>query len=236
MNASTESKLGIGIGFDVYGTLVNPLEMQRHLRTRFGDQAEPISMLWREKQVEYAFRRGLMRHYENFGVCTRQALQFALASLGLELSAQQQEQLLEQYQNLPPFPDVLPALQALRPTVYKLVAFSNGAGATVRNLLERAGIWSDLKGVISVDDLRTFKPDPKVYRYLAEQLRLAPTSTWLVSGNPWDVIGAKSAGLRAAWVKRNLNAVFDPWGIEPDFVVTSLEQLPNALASFYRQK
>lgn len=223
--------MNAAFGFDVYGTLVDPLEMNRYVQSRFGNRADRLAALWREKQLEYSFRRGLMERYENFGVCTRQALELALSSLGLNLSEQDREQLLEQYQNLQPFPDVLPGIQALKAAGYKLAAFSNGVEATVRTLLERAGVLPLLNGVFSVDDLKTFKPDPRVYRYLAERLATAPDATWLVSSNGWDVIGAKSAGLRGAWVKRKPDAVFDPWDIEPDLVVADLKELAQYFVS-----
>ncbi len=74
------------IGFDIYSTLVNPLEMNRHLRPLVGDLADRFAQLWRQKQFEYSIRRGLMRKYENFGVCTKQALLFAMYTLKVDLS------------------------------------------------------------------------------------------------------------------------------------------------------
>lgn len=216
------------IAFDVYGTLVDPLEMNQHLQQIIG-QANRFAQLWREKQIEYAFRRGLMQKYETFGVCTQQALQFTMQALNVDFSEHEQEQLIEEYQNLQAFPDVTLGLEALRTQGYKLVAFSNGAEATVRTLLERAGVLPHLDGVVSVDDLKTFKPDPKVYAYLAKRLDRAMHQTWLVSSNPWDIIGAKSAGLKAAWLKREPDAVFDPWGIEPDIIIGSVEELSKYL-------
>lgn len=217
------------LGFDIYGTLVDPLEMNEHLGEVVGEGAERFSALWREKQIEYTWRRGLMREYADFGVCTRQALDYAALSFGLELSSDQRERILQEYQNLRPFPDVLPGLERLRSEGHTLVAFSNGVERTARVLLERGGVLDHLEDVVSVDDLGTFKPDPEVYRYLARRLDRPVGETWLVSSNGWDVIGAKSAGLRAAWVRRNPNAVFDPWGIEPDLVVENLEQLAGRL-------
>jgi 2-haloacid dehalogenase len=217
------------LGFDIYGTLVDPLEMNEHLGEVVGEGAERFSALWREKQIEYTWRRGLMREYADFGVCTRQALDYAALSFGLELSSDQRERILQEYQNLRPFPDVLPGLERLRSEGHTLVAFSNGVERTARVLLERGGVLDHLGDVVSVDDLGTFKPDPEVYRYLARRLDRPVGETWLVSSNGWDVIGAKSAGLRAAWVRRNPATVFDPWGIEPDLVVENLEQLAGRL-------
>ncbi len=217
------------LGFDIYGTLVDPLEMDEHLREVVGEGAGRFSALWRQKQLEYTWRRALMREYADFGACTREALDFAARSFGLELSDDGREALVEEYQNLRPFPDVLPGLGRLRDEGHTLVAFSNGVEGTARVLLERGGVLDHLEDVVSVDDLGTFKPDPEVYRYLARRLGRPVGETWLVSSNAWDVIGAKSAGLRAAWVRRNPETVYDPWGIEPDLVVENLEQLAERL-------
>ena len=220
----------VSIAFDVYGTLVDPLEMGVRLRPIVGDGlAEPMAKLWREKQLEYTFRRGLMRSYENFDVCTRQALDYAAQALGAELSDDGRKRLIEEYVSLSPFADVTPGLEAMREAGHTLVAFSNGVEATLRTLLERAGLLPLLDDVVSVDDLSSFKPDPEVYEYLCRRLGKTPSGVWLVSSNPFDVIGAKSIGLNAAWVKRNPNTAFDPWGVEPDLVVPDLPDLAAKL-------
>ncbi|MDF5722919.1 MAG: haloacid dehalogenase type II [Rhizonema sp. PD37] len=217
--------MNYALGFDIYGTLVDPLEMNQHLRAFVGEDADQFSALWREKQLEYSFRRGLMGKYENFQVCTQQALIFTAQTMKVEISSFAQAKLLEEYQNLSAFADVLPGLHELKAQGHKLVAFSNGAEETVRTLLERTQVLAILDNVISVDDLETFKPNPAVYKYLARRLKRPMNETWLISSNPWDVIGAKSVGLKSAWIKRTPDKVFDPWGIEPDLVATTLEEL-----------
>lgn len=217
------------IGFDIYGTLVDPLEMNRELRSLAGDRADRMSELWRQKQIEYALRRGLMRDYQNFGVCTAQALRYAAEAVGAELSEAEEHRLLDEYQNLRAFEDVVPGIEAMKSAGHRMVAFSNGVEATARTLLERAGVLPHLDGVVSVDDLGTFKPDPKVYHYLAQRLERPREETWLVSSNAWDVIGAKTAGLKAAWIKRSPGAIFDPWGVEPDLVAADLRELATGL-------
>lgn len=218
------------IGLDVYGTLVDPLEMQRHLRALLGGQAGPFAALWREKQLEYTFRRGLMRRYASFDVCTAEALQYTLQSLAADVSEADRARLLAQYRELPSFSDTLPAIERLKGAGHTVVAFSNGVEATVRALLDHAGILSHLDDVISVDDLRTFKPDPAVYAYLAGRVGRPAEEIWLVSSNPFDVIGAKAAGLRAAWVRRNPDAIFDPWGIAPDLIAAHLGEFADRMA------
>jgi 2-haloacid dehalogenase len=140
--------------------------------------------------------------------------------------------LLEHYRELQAFPDALPAIARLKAAGHTVVAFSNGVEATVRALLDHAGILTHLDDAISVDDLRTFKPDPAVYAYLARRVGHAVDETWLVSGNPFDVIGAKAAGLKAAWVRRNPETVFDPWGIEPDLTVMNLGEFADQIMAY----
>ena len=215
-----------GIGFDVFGTLVDPLLMGRQLSEMVGpEQAQIVARVWREKQLEYSFRRGLMGAWADFGVCTEQALEFALMLQKLELSDKQKQQLLEGYSSLPPYSDVIPALQKLQAVSATKVAFTNGSCAQVEPILSNAQVLSLLDSVVSVDQLQTFKPAPALYHHLCSCLATEPQQTWLVSSNPFDVIGAKHAGLRAAWVQRNPQTPFDPWGIEPDLVVGDLLEL-----------
>lgn len=170
-----------------------------------------------------------MREYEDFDSCTRRALVFAVDALGMKLSEQERERLIEEYQSLSPFPDVIPCIEALKERGHPLVAFSNGVEATVRTLLDWAGVLPHLQDVISVHDLKTFKPDPEVYSYLTRRLGADPSGTWLVSSNPFDVIGAKAVGLKAAWVQRNPEAQFDPWDVEPDLIAPDLQTLAEKI-------
>ena len=219
------------LGFDVYGTLVDPFGMERQLVAWFGDRGGAICALWRQKQLEYSFRRGLMRCYEDFDVCTQRALSFAVKTHKVELSDSARRQLLTDYLNLPVFHDVLPALETLKASGCRLLAFSNGVENSLRKLLGNAGVLTYLEAVVSVDDIKTFKPNPDVYAYLVSRGGRSREETWLVSSNPFDVIGAKSAHLRGAWVRRDSEVVFDPWEFEPDILVSDLKELASALES-----
>nr|WP_240432417.1 haloacid dehalogenase type II [Rubrobacter indicoceani] len=217
------------LALDIYGTLVNPLEMDEHLREFAGSDAPAASALWRQKQLEYTFRRGLMRSYTDFGTVTAQALEFASKAHGLDLDKEQMATLISEYQNLRAFPDVKPGLEALGAAGIRLVAFSNGVQATTRKLLENAGVMEYLDDVVSVDDVKTFKPAPEVYGHLCRTLNQPSAEIRLVSSNPFDVIGAKSFGLQTAWLQRNPEVPFDPWGITPDLIASDLLDLAGHL-------
>ena len=215
------------LAFDVYGTLIDPFRMEEHLRAAFGKKAKEASELWRSKQIEYSFRRALMKKYRNFDACTAEALRFVSAQLGISLSEEAQAHLLAKYQQLPAYPDVAGALDEFAAQGYTIAACSNGTERAVRASLDHAGLLPRFSKIVSVDPIRTFKPDPAVYKYLVTELRTRSEMVWLISSNPFDVIGAKACGLRTAWVQRDPKRMFDPWEFEPDAIVHGLSELKD---------
>lgn len=216
--------------FDVYGTLVDPAGMADGLKADLGERAAAFAAAWRDKQIEYSFRRALMANYVPFTQCTADALEFCCRQFGVTIGAERRAELMEGYQRLPAFADVAPGLAAVRAAGHRLFAFSNGPAADVEAVLDAAGLLGGMHGIISVDALRTFKPAPAVYAYARRTSGAWSSPCWLVSGNAWDVIGARSAGLDAAWVRRSSRSVFDPWGIEASLVIASLADLAEELA------
>ena len=217
--------------FDVYGTLINTHGVLSLLENMIGDKAQNFSNTWREKQLEYSFRRGLMQNYVPFSVCTKQALDYACLAHKTPLSDEQKQQLLEQYKILPAFDDVKKGLEQLKAQNYRLFAFSNGAADAVNTLLETAGIIDYFEGVVSADDMKTFKPNPGVYSHFLREANSTGANTWLISSNPFDITGAISHGMRGAWIKRSEDSIFDPWEIQPTTIATDLVDLKAKLVS-----
>ncbi|MFM9269459.1 haloacid dehalogenase type II [Halomonas elongata] len=220
------------LAFDVYGTLIDTHGVVAELQSRLGDpsMAMEFSRRWRDKQLEYSFRRGLMGAYVDFARCTREALDFTDRVLGVGLSDTDREHLMGAYASLPAFDDVKVALARLAETHATCVAFSNGSREAVSGLLEGTGLSEYFADIVSVEEVRRFKPDPAVYAHLRQRLEVEPGDTWLISSNAFDVIGARHAGLHAAWVRRSPEAPFDSWGIDPDITVSDLEGLVDYLA------
>jgi 2-haloacid dehalogenase len=214
------------LAFDVYGTLVDTGGQVRRLAAILGSRSSAdFSDAWRQTQLAYTFRRGLMGAYVDFDVVTAQALDATAASFGFDLALADRRRLLEGYRSLPPYDDVPAALRMLAAAGRRCVAFSNGVAASVTELLEHAGLSGLLDDVVSVDEVGSYKPDPVVYQHLLERVGAEADSTMLVSGNSFDVIGAKNVGLRAAWLRRSDTAVLDPWGVDPDVTVRDLTEL-----------
>lgn len=119
---------------------------------------------------------------------------------------------MKAYDSLSTFPDVSPALKALADEAgFVAVVFSNGTKSMVTNSVRsspdlgpHAAVFKD---IVTVEDVGCFKPDPRVYYHLAEMMgkRTAEgpmSEMWLVSGNPFDVVGARAVGMQAVWVDR----------------------------------
>lgn len=219
------------LAFDLYGTLVDPEAISSELSQLLGSaDGREAARLWRLAQLEYSFRLTVMGQYQDFRWVTSRALDFTLASLGLELPAGQTDRLIEHYDRLRPFPDAAPALRALAEAGYELAVLSNGTPAMIDNCLRNSGLGEFFAQRISVGEVRVFKPSPVVYRHAAQRLALPIGQIRLVTSNAFDSVGASAAGMRTAWVNRTA-APFDTIGRQPDLTVPGLDRLAAALAT-----
>jgi 2-haloacid dehalogenase len=220
----------ITLAFDVYGTLIDTAGVTSLLKQYVGDNAKAFSTIWRDKQLEYSFRRGLMQNYCDFATCTKHALEYTDKRFNANLSEQDKAKLMAEYHHLPAFPDVKAGLEMLQSAGFRLFAFSNGCADDVQKLLKNASIANYFRDIISVDEIKTFKPNPAVYSHFIRRSGALGSETWLISSNPFDVIGAISAGIRGAWICRTPEAIFDPWEIEPTVTVGGLTELKQVIS------
>ncbi|KAJ5764045.1 hypothetical protein N7533_002726 [Penicillium manginii] len=223
------------VAFDLYGTLLSTESIAKQLETYIGTKAEAVSALWRRYQLEYTWRLNSMERYEDFSIVTKNALVHALAEHGEQLNDNNITALMEAYDHLSTFPDVKPALIRLSADAsIQPVVFSNGSKTMVSNSVLRsqdlsmhASIFQDL---ITVDEVQRYKPSPASYNHLATQMGKQESQMdqmWLISGNPFDVVGARSVGMQAIWVDRVNKGWQDAVAPElrPSAIVHSLEQV-----------
>ncbi len=173
-------------------------------------------------------------HYEDFSHVTRKSLSHALAEHGVSLNDQDTQKLMEAYDHLSTFPDVNPALKRLEGNSnIECVVFSNGTKSMVSTSVNGSEDLNSsvFKDMVTVDFVRAFKPAPEVYRFLVQKVDRVgqEDKVWLVSGNPFDVVGARACGLQAAWVDRAGNGWQDKLGKEPTVIVKSLEEVADAV-------
>ncbi|GKZ29345.1 hypothetical protein AbraIFM66950_004477 [Aspergillus brasiliensis] len=203
----------IVLAFDIYGTLLS-FETVTHELKRFLDndkiRARTVAQTWRRYQLEYTFRLNSMGRYLTFLEVTRNALLHALDDIGTPLGDKEIEHLMATYNRLTPFSDVEDALNQLAalPQVTSVI-FSNGTRGMISNCVESSTVLSQhrtlFRDVVSVDEVKQYKPAPAVYNYLAKCVgrnQSEMKDIWLVSGNPFDIAGARNVGMNAIWVDR----------------------------------
>lgn len=208
--------------FDAYGTLFDVHSISIVCESLFPGRGTDLSRLWRTKQLDYTWLRSLMGRYTDFETITRDALGIACRTLGLALTQSDAILLMEGYRQLRPFPEVKDALAALHGR--KLAILSNGSPAMLNAVVKHAGMSTLLDAVISVDELRMFKPHPSVYGLATQYLGVNAREVGFVSSNFWDVSGASSFGFRTFWINRN-DSQPDALGFEPIAVVQRLDEL-----------
>ena len=221
----TKKMANYTLAFDVYGTLMNTSGVYTSIQKMVGDKSKLFVETWRNKQLEYSFRQGLMNRFEGFSTCTKYALDYTCDYCQVSLSSAQKTDLLNEYRVLPAFEDVKECFPQLIESGHRLFAFSNGEKTTVTNLLKNADILHFFEGVVSVEKTKVFKPSPIVYKHFNDVTNSEKENSWMISGNPFDVIGALSYGMKSAWVQRTKETIWDPWTYEPTMTIQQLTEL-----------
>jgi 2-haloacid dehalogenase len=232
--------------FDAYGTLYDTQSVITLTERLCPGKGGLITQLWRLKQLEYSWLRGLMGAYEDFWSVTRAALVFALDCAEVPAEPALCEQLMANYLALDLYPEARAALTGLGG--HRLAILSNGSTAMLDALVRNSGLDRVLDAVISVDGAQSYKPDPKCYALVEPALGLPKEDVLFVSSNGFDVAGAKRFGFKVAWIRRAapapsvsaqpgpaelfrmLRGRAETLGLEPDFRVGALTDLAALVA------
>lgn len=209
--------------FDAYGTLFDVHSVIERCEELWPGDGAAVSQLWRSKQLEYTWLRSLMRRYENFETITADALRHACAALQLGCDEARVAELMRAYRQLQTFPDVGAVLAAQKGR--KRAILSNGSPDMLNSLVEASGFAGEFDAVISVDALKIYKPDPRVYQLAVDTLGVEAGRIGFVSSNCWDACGAQSFGFDAWWINRS-GAPLDRLGARPAHIVSTLADLP----------
>jgi 2-haloacid dehalogenase len=212
------------IVFDAYGTLLDVHSVLEEARLVLGTIAPDVVDLWRAKQLEYSWLRTLIGTYIDFGQVSRDALSFALASHRVSPSEASRRRLLDAWFRPHAFPDVPQTVAALRRAGLTLAILSNGTPEMLELALGHSGLAGMFAAVLSVDEVRRFKPDWAVYELVQQRLHTSPEQTLFVSSNGFDVAGAKAYGFTVCWVNRSRRPL-DELGQRPDFEIASMRDL-----------
>ena len=188
--------------FDAYGTLFDVYSVGLLAEQLFPGFGERLGLLWRDKQIDYTRLTSMSGQYKPFWDLTRAGLRFAALRLGLNLTPQAEEQLMNQYRHLSAFPENREVLGELKARNIPAGILSNGDPEMLGVAVKSAGFSGLLAHVISVHPIKKYKTDPAAYALGTQAFNLAAKNILFVSSNGWDAIGATWYGYTTLWVNR----------------------------------
>ena len=218
------------LAFDAYGTLFDVYSVTALCEQLFPGNGTALAVMWRAKQLQYSLLRSMMDRYKDFWQVTQDGLVYSANSLALDLTADKRSRLMDAYLTLAAFPDVKPGLQQLKAQGVRLAILSNGEPKMLQSAARSAGISDLLDAIISVDEVRVFKPSPRVYELASSRLKTAKGDIGFVSSNNWDVNGAGAAGLTAFWIQRAAAEAPEELGYPAARVVHAITDLPSLVS------
>jgi 2-haloacid dehalogenase len=189
--------------FDAYGTLFDVYSVALLAEQLFPGHGERLSVLWRDKQIEYTRLTSMSGRYRPFWELTRAGLRYAALRLGLALDAGAEDRLMNQYRHLSSFPENREVLAELKARGILAGILSNGDPEMLGVAVKSAGFQPFLAHVLSVDGVRKYKTDPATYALGTQAFDLPARQILFVSSNCWDAIGATWFGYTTLWVNRS---------------------------------
>ena len=212
--------------FDVNETLLQLNGLDPLFERIFGDAS--VRQLWFQQLLQSAMVSTITRHYSDFTSIGRAALHMTAERRGKSLSDDETQELLSGVTKLEPYPEVAPSLERLRVAGFRLAALTISKQETLEAQLRYAGIRELFEQALSADSVKRLKPAPEPYHMAAERMSASVGDCRMIAAHAWDVMGAMSAGLAAAFVARP-NMVLDPLGDRPDIVGKDLAEVAEQI-------
>jgi 2-haloacid dehalogenase len=211
------------VAFDVIETLMS-LEP---LRSRLTEAGQPPAMLeaWYTRTLRDGLALSATGDYAPFADVAEAALR---GLTHYTISDEQVAAVMAGWEELPAFPDALPAISRLTEAGLRVACLTNGSAYLTSSFVNRTGLGSVVDRVISVEEVYRWKPASVVYLYAAEVLRVPPERLALVAAHDWDCHGAKRAGLTTGWVSRKSGGFGAPFA-PPDVVGEDLTEVADKL-------
>jgi 2-haloacid dehalogenase len=214
--------------YDAYGTLFDVGSVARGAQDALGERWQALSDLWRTKQLQYTWLRGLGGHHADFWQVTGDALDYAMSTLGIKDDGLR-ARLMDLYLSIAAYPEVPAMLAELKSRGIKLAILSNGTPQMLAAAVGNSGIAGYFDAVLSVEEVGVFKPHPAVYGLAPGRLGLSAGEICFLSSNGWDAFSAKAFGMRVLWCNRFGQAA-ERIPAPPDGEISDLSQLPAWLA------
>ena len=215
--------------FDAYGTLFDFASAARGCQDVLGANIERLTVLWRDKQLQYTWLRATQGKHADFWQVTGDALDFTLETLGIE-NGKLRDRLMQLYLTLDTFPEVPNVLNRLKKSGMKLAILSNGSPKMLDALVKGAKLEGMFDAVLSVEDAGVYKPHPRVYQLAVDRLAVPVSAISFQSSNAWDAYAASAFGMQVVWCNRYGQRKERLPG-NPDREIKSLDELPTLVGA-----
>lgn len=212
--------------FDINETVLDLSSLRKIFSTHFND--EMAAKYWFLKLLHSSKIAALTELNTTFAELAKIALENLAIEREIAANDEMIQDILRGMANLKPHPDIIPALEKLRQNQFMTVAFSNSSFELINNQITNAGLRPYFDEIISVEGAKSFKPNPKVYHYVAKTLGKPTNQLRLVACHDWDTHGALSAGLFAAYLARS-PVPYHPLYIKPDIIGTTMIEIADKI-------
>jgi len=208
--------------FDINETVLDLSSLKPKFKAVFGDEA--VTATWFSMLLHTSTVCVITDTRSNFATLAGTMLDAIAARLGVDLSDEIRADILSSFASLPPYADIKLALTMLQSAGYRTMAFSNSSLKLVTAQIDNAGLTEYFDNIVSVEETGSFKPDPKVYKFVARHINRPIEELRLVATHDWDTHGALSAGMHAAYIDRS-GAPYHPQYRRPDVYGTSMDDV-----------
>jgi len=223
------------IAFDAYGTLFDVYSMGQLAEELFPGHGQAFALMWRDRQIEYTRlvtmsdpSPGGSKHYLPFWELTIRSLHYVCKRMGLNLTAENEKRLMDQYAKLTSFEDSLAVLRIIKERGLSTAILSNGSREMLSTVVDSNGLKPYLDQVVTVEDVRLFKTAPQAYELLLKAFPVKREEILFVSSNAWDALAAKWFGFDVFWVNR-LGHPFEEIGEKPNYEGNSLTKVLDVI-------
>ena len=208
--------------FDINETVLDLSSLKPKFRAAFGDEA--VMATWFSMLLHTSTVCVLTDIKTEFATLAGVMLDTIAERRGVELSGVMRDEILGGFSSLPPHADIKPALSRLRSAGYRTVAFTTSSLTLVSSQIDNAGLTDYYDEIVSVEETGSFKPDPRVYEFVAKRINRPIAELRLVATHDWDTHGALSAGMHAAYIDRS-GAPYHPLYHRPDIFATAMDDV-----------
>jgi len=216
--------------FDVYETLLDMELLER--KTNAILNSKRGYLYWFELFMQYCFVDNSLDEHHSFASIAKATLDMAARNLGVYITNDQADEIVELLNHLPLNEGTTEALSDLYDQNYRIAALTNASQEIIQNRMESTGLISYFEEVLSAEQAKKYKPAKEVYLWAAENLGLLPETILFVSSHSWDIAGAANAGMQTVFVAPE-KGMFYPLYKDPDFRVKSVEQLVEELKQLF---